>query len=358
VSSERVCYLLKRFPRLSQTFVLNELLELERQGVDVVVVAREPSDESVVNERVAELRASVHYLPAGADHDTITAAVAVHNPSHVHAHFATWGGETALAVHRRAGLPYSFTAHATDIYRAALDGAAMVDRLAEAKAVVTVSEANRTHLESLLTAAGRRGNIKRIYNGLDLDVLQLDPKNRHSGLVVSVGRLIEKKGFPDLVTAMANLDETTRCVIAGDGPDRGSLQRQIDESGLSDRVRLVGSVSAAEALALIAQATVFALPCVISADGDRDALPTVVLESMALGTPAVSTDVNGVPEMLGQGCGAVVPQHDPAALATAIGQLLASPSRRAEIAAAARQRMTERFDIHRNVAELRVLFGV
>lgn len=358
MSSERICYLLKRFPRLSQTFVLNELLELERQDVDVVVVAREPSDEPIVNERISELRAPVQYLPAGADHDTIAATVSSHNPAHVHAHFATWGAETALAVHRRTGLPYSFTAHATDIYRAALDGAALVDRLAEAKAVVTVSEANRKHLESLLTAAGRTGAIRRIYNGLDLDVLQPDPVERLAGLVVSVGRLIEKKGFPDLVTAMAQLDETAQCVIAGDGPDRDSLQRQIDESGLTERVRLVGAVSAAEALTLIAQATVFVLPCVISADGDRDALPTVVLESMALGTPAVSTDVNGVPEMLGEGCGVIVPQHAPAALATAIGQLLASPSRCAEIASAARQRMTERFDIHRNVAELRRLFEV
>jgi glycosyltransferase involved in cell wall biosynthesis len=352
-----VCYLLKRFPRLSQTFVLNELLELERQGVDVVIVARDPSDESVVNERVSELRAAVHYLPFGADHDAIAATVAAQTPSHVHAHFATWGGATALAVHRRTGLPYSFTAHATDIYRAAVDGDALVERLAEAKAVVTVSEANRTHLEALLAAAGRSGNVRRIYNGIDLDVLQLDPVERQPGLVVSVGRLIEKKGFPDLVTAMAQLDPTTRCVIAGDGPDRESLQGQIDDAGLTDRVRLVGAVSAAEALTLIAQATVFALPCVISADGDRDALPTVVLEAMALGTPAVSTDVNGVPDMLGEGCGAVAPQHDPAALAAAIGQLLASPLRRAEIAAAARQRMTERFDIHRNVAELRGLFG-
>ncbi len=354
--ASRVCYLLKRFPRLSQTFVLNELLELERQGVDVVVVAREPSVELVANERLEELRAPVHYLPTAADSNAIADVVNGLQPTHVHAHFATWGAEHALEVHRRTGVSYSFTAHATDIYRAALDRNALVDRLAAARAVVTVSEANRVHLQSLLTAAGRSGVVRRIYNGLDLDRLSIDPVERQPNLVVSVGRLIEKKGFPDLVAAVGRLDASTRCVIAGDGPDSDSLRGQVDELGLGDRVLLAGAVTANDALALIARATVFALPCVIGADGDRDALPTVLLEAMALGTPAISTDVNGVPEMLGEGCGIVVPQRDPGALATAIEQLLAAPSRRSEIAAAARARMTQRFDIRRNVAELRALF--
>ena len=354
--ASRVCYLLKRFPRLSQTFVLNELLELERQGVDVVVVAREPSVELVANERLEELRAPVHYLPTAADFDAIAEVVDGLQPTHVHAHFATWGAEHALEVHRRTGVSYSFTAHATDIYRAALDRNALVDRLAAARAVVTVSEANCVHLQSLLTAAGRSGVVRRIYNGLDLDRLSIDPVERQPNLVVSVGRLIEKKGFPDLVAAVGRLDASTRCVIAGDGPDSDSLRGQVDELGLGDRVLLAGAVTANDALALIARATVFALPCVIGADGDRDALPTVLLEAMALGTPAISTDVNGVPEMLGEGCGIVVPQRDPGALATAIEQLLAAPSRRSEIAAAARARMTQRFDIRRNVAELRALF--
>jgi colanic acid/amylovoran biosynthesis glycosyltransferase len=355
VAGTRVCYLLKRFPRLSQTFVLNELLELERQGVDVVVVAREPSDESVGNSRVVSLRAEVHYLPS-ASPDAIAALVTAQQPTHVHAHFATWGAEAALAVHRRTGLPYSFTAHATDIYRAALDGDALIERMAAARAVVTVSDANRQHLESLLAAAGRDGVVRRIYNGIDLEALRPDPLSRQQGLVVSVGRLIEKKGFPDLVAAMSRLGVDVECVIAGDGPDRRALEQQIDEAGLAQRVRLAGAVSTADALALIARAAVFALPCVISADGDRDALPTVLLEAMALGTPAVSTDVNGVPEMLGEGCGAVVGQHDPDGLAAAIDRLLASPAQRNAVAAAARQRMVERFDIRHNVAELKALF--
>jgi glycosyltransferase involved in cell wall biosynthesis len=278
-------------------------------------------------------------------------------PTHIHAHFATWGAATALAVHRRTGIPYSFTAHATDIYRASIEADGLVERLAGARAVVTVSEANRVHLESVLAAAGRSGVIRKIYNGLDLEKLTVSLSDREPGLVVSVGRLIEKKGFPDLLAAMAQLDSGARCVIAGDGPDREQLQRQINLLGLGDRVRLAGAISAADSLALIAGATVFALPCVISADGDRDALPTVVLEAMALGTPAVSTDVNGVPEMLGEGCGIVVPQHDPDSLAVALRQLLASSARRSNIAQAARQRMTERFDVRRNVADLRSLFG-
>jgi len=353
----RICYLLKRFPRLSQTFVLNELLELERQGVGVTIVARSDSGESLAHGRLRELQAPVTYVGRD-DADAFAEAVVATGAAHLHAHFATWGARAALAVHRRTGIPYSFTAHATDIYRAGLDLASLAERIAEARFVVTVSDANRAHLEGVLAAAGRRGTVRRIYNGLDPDALTPPAGPREPGLVASVGRLIEKKGFADLVAAMALLGSGSHALVAGEGPDRPTLEERIAALGLGDRVELCGAVTSEDALALIGRAEVFALPCVITPDGDRDALPTVILEAMALGTPCVSTDVNGVPEMLGADgrAGLIVPQRDPAALAAAIDRLQADPELRARVGAAARARMRQRFDIRRTVGELRERF--
>ena len=358
MAAPRVCYLLKRFPRLSQTFVLNEILELERQGVDVVVVARSPSGEDGRNPRLDLLRAPVRHMGDRATPDEIADAVAELRPDHVHAHFATWGAAAALAVHRRTGIPYSFTAHATDIYRAGLDPGALVDRLASAAFVVTVSDANVAHLTDLLDAGGRAGRIVRIYNGLDLEAVPRSDAPREAGLVASVGRMVEKKGFPDLIAAMDHAGPGARLVIAGDGPDRAALEALVARLGLGERVSMPGAVTPDEALALIARAEVFALPCVVGADGDRDALPTVLLEAMALGTPCVSTPVNGVPEMLADGaCGVLVPQRAPDRLGTAIGELLADAARRRRLADAAHEWMRYRFDIRRNVARLAELFA-
>src|SRR4051812_12986563 len=305
----RVAYLLKRYPRLSQTFVLNEMLELERQGVEVVVIARDGSGEAIAHPATALLRAHVHYLreidPREERWDDIAADVLRGlGVDHVHAHFATWAAGAAMRAARRAGIPYSFTAHATDIYRDTVDTGALVERMAGASFVVTVSDCNRRHLDGLLAGAGRDGRVVRLYNGLDLERLRPAAGPRTPGLVVAVGRLIEKKGFADLVEAtriLATGATDLRTVIVGDGPERGRLEAQIARAGLRDRVELVPALAQDEVLALIGSATAFALPCVIGADGDRDGLPTVLLETMALGTPAVSTTRAGGPGVVGGG---------------------------------------------------------
>jgi colanic acid/amylovoran biosynthesis glycosyltransferase len=362
----RVAYLLKRYPRLSQTFVLNEMLELERQGVEVVVIARDGSGEAIAHPATKRLRARVHYLrelePREERWDDVAAALLrALRVDHVHAHFATWAAGAAMRAAQRAGVPYSFTAHATDIWRDTVDTDALVERMAGASFVVTVSEANRRHLDGLLARAGRRGRVVRLYNGLDLDRLRPAGGPRERGVVVAVGRLIEKKGFADLVDATRILDargRAPRTVIVGDGPERGRLEAQIAAAGLAGRVELVPALTQDEVLGLIGSATAFALPCVIGADGDRDGLPTVLLEAMALGTPAVSTTVPGIPEMIeDRVSGLLVGQRDPAALARALDCLLASAALRERLAARALDTMHERFSIRRNVAELAAGFA-
>jgi len=361
-----VAYVLKRYPRLSQTFVLNEMLELERQGVEVVVIARDGSGEALAHPATKRLRARVHVLrelePREEQWDDVTAALLrALRVDHVHAHFATWAAGAAMRAAQRAGIPYSFTAHATDIYRDTVDTGALVERMAGASFVVTVSECNRRHLDGLLDDAGRSGRVVRLYNGLDLERLTPAAGARTPGLVVAVGRLIEKKGFADLVEATRLLvvqGSDLRTVIVGDGPDRERLAAQIARAGLHDRVELVPALAQDEVLALIGSATAFALPCVIGADGDRDGLPTVLLETMAVGTPAVSTTVAGVPEMIQDGVsGLLVGQRDPAALAGALDRLLASGALRERLAAGALAAMHERFSICRNVGGLAAEFA-
>jgi glycosyltransferase involved in cell wall biosynthesis len=362
----RVCYLLKRYPRLSQTFVLNEMLELERQGVDVVVLARDGSGEPIAHPATQLLRAPVHYLrelePSEDRWDEAAAALLrALGVDHIHAHFATWAAGAAMRIGSRAGLPYSFTAHATDIYRDSVDVPALVERLSRASFVVTVSEANRRHLQGLLDDAGRSGRVLRIYNGLDLERVRPYAGDRRERTVVAVGRLIEKKGFTDLVEAARRLaarGEDLRVVIVGDGPERAALEAQIERGGLTGRVELVPALTQEDVLRLIGSATVFALPCVIGADGDRDGLPTVLLEAMALGTPVVSTTVAGVPEMIDhERSGLLVEQRDPGALADALSRLLGTPELRERLAGRALEIMRERFSIRANVAQLGAHFA-
>jgi glycosyltransferase involved in cell wall biosynthesis len=354
-------YLLKRFPRLSQTFVLNELLELERQGADVAVVARAGADEAIGHEAVRSLRAPVDYLPPPRGDAEIVAAVRRYSPAHVHAHFATWGARAAHRAGTVTGVPYSFTAHARDIYGDHVDREALVERIAGARFVVTVTEFNRRHLEQLMRDAGEPARIVRLYNGVDLDALSPTGTDRDPDLVVGVGRLIEKKGFDDLVAAITTVRQSrpaVRCTIVGDGPDHAALEAQIASLGLEEHVTLAGAMPAQEVAALVQRASVFALPCVVAADGDVDALPTVIIEAMALGTPVVSTAISGVPEMVEhERSGLLVGERDKDALATAIARLLDDPAERASFAQAGREIARERFDLRCNVARLRELFS-
>ena len=393
-----VAYLIKMYPRFSETFILAELLELERQGATLQVFSLKKPDDGIFHADVARLRARVTYLPESplldpgsfaAAHRELLAAdprryaralgaalrrgraatlkhflqagwIAVRlrraGIAHVHAHFASGPAAVALHLHRLTGITYSFTAHAKDIYIQDVDREELAAKLRAARFAVTVSDYNREHLSRL--AGG--GRLVRIYNGLDLE--RFAPNGaapEEPPLVLAVGRLIEKKGFADLVEACARLrDEGRRfrCRIVGKGELRGALRRRIAELGLEDVVELAGPLPREALLELYPRASVLVAPSVVGADGNRDGLPTVLIEAMALGVPVVSTDVTGIPELVEDGrTGLLVAQHDPAALAAAIGRLLADSAGAAALAAAGRERVQRRFDLRANVAQLREL---
>lgn len=355
-------YVLKRFPRLSQTFVLEEVLELERQGLDLAVLAaRGPGGP--VPARATRVTAPVEYLPADVPEDVDAAAdwfaerIRSLGVGHVHAHFAGWASQVAAIAATHVGVGFSFTAHATDIYRDSVDESALAARIEAASFVVTVSEANRAHLGGLLERHGRHGRLVRIYNGVDAGRLRPRPAPPEPATVVAVGRLVEKKGFDVLVDALSLLRDDgveAQATLVGDGPLRQSLEARVAAAGLGDRVHLVGARSHEEVVDLLGRSVVLAMPCVVAGDGDRDGLPTVILESMALGTPVVSTRVSGVPEMVDDGrSGLLVEQRDPVALAAALKDVLTDAALRQRLATAARDVVTERFDLATNVATLR-----
>ena len=222
-----------------------------------------------------------------------------------------------------------------------------------------MSDFNLHHLrESYPDAAA---NILRIYNGLDLDSFRYQAPRERVSLVLAVGRLVEKKGFIDLVDACAELSRLGcdfKCRIIGEGELEGVLRTRIESQGIGSVVELAGARPQTEVIELTRQAATLAAPCVVAPDGNRDGLPTVLLEAMALGTPCVSTDVTGIPEVIRNGeTGLVVPQRDPQALAQALRRLFDDVSMRLRLAERARQLVESEFDIHINSRRLREVFG-
>lgn len=388
----RLAYLLKKFPRLSETFVLTELLGQEEQGIDLAVLSRRPPDDELRHPELARLRAPVEVLPGRSSLDPwgelfdpegrepdpgdwsrlggavrelrpllgprvpIVVAEALHvrrrlaelGAEHVHVHFATESAVVAWLVRRLGGPPYSITAHAKDLYRGTVRPELLELLVGGSAFTVTVCDANVAHLRGMLSpAAGAR--VRRLYNGLALERFPYVEGPRDEGHVLAVGRLIEKKGFDVLLDALAILrDRGVRvgATLVGDGDDREELEARARALFLGpERLCMTGPLDQGAVRELLSHATVFALPCVIGADGNRDALPTVLLEALAHGLPSISTPVTGVPEILADGAaGKLVPQRDPVALADAIAALLADPSRRAELARAGRARAEALFD--------------
>jgi colanic acid/amylovoran biosynthesis glycosyltransferase len=220
---------------------------------------------------------------------------------------------------------------------------------------VTVSDFNRDYLRDLLGDVP--GEVRRLYNGIDLSLFRAAAAApRDVRRIVAVGRLVEKKGFADLIAACGLLRDSGvefRCEIIGQGPLESTLRSQIASLGVEEYVTLIGPRPQDEVLQAYQGAAIFALPCIVGADGNRDGLPTVLLEALATGAACVSTDVTGVPEILThERDGLIVPQNDPAALAAALTRLLNDAELRARFARAGRARVERDFDVRQNVATL------
>ncbi|MGH8966799.1 MAG: glycosyltransferase, partial [Actinomycetes bacterium] len=327
--SERVIYVVRSWPRLSQTFIVNEVLALERRGVDLVVFSLVRSGEDRVQPQVADVRAPVHYLEDeplplaarvrrqlgwfraapvryarvlwfclrnpglaagygecstldGFRHAVRIVAMlddmrrAGQEPVHVHAHFAHDPALVGMLVARLSGLPFSFTAHARDLVE--IPGSSLAARTAEATAVVTCCEANAAYIDSAVPMAGRPP-VLVIHHGVEL--ARFTPARKPPATLpslVSVGRLVEKKGYADLLHALARLKATGApfsCRIYGDGPLRAELTGLRDCLGLQQQVELVGARSTGEIVAALRGADAFVLTPRVVEGGDRDGIPNV-----------------------------------------------------------------------------------
>lgn len=396
----RVAYILKMFPRFSETFILSEILELERGGMDLQIYSLKQPNDGRFHADVKHVKAPVEYVPLVA-WSSIKAYAQPHlevfgwNPgrylktafrvakkrrwgavkrflqagfiaprlkrdgvTHVHGHFASSATSVAHYLHQLMDMGYSFTAHAKDIYIETVSEDVLIKKMKHARFVVTVSDYNNAHLARLAPNA----MITRIYNGLDLD------RFTHSGqhemqtppLLLAVGRLVEKKGFDDLIRACAVLRDRGvdyRCEIIGTGNEESKLRDLITEFDLEESVYLVGPLPREELIERYPKASLFVAPCVIGEDGNRDGLPTVLIEAMALGVPVISTPVTGIPELVKDGeTGQLVPESSPTALADAIERGLNDPEWTGQMATTGRALVEEQFDLRQNVAQLRACF--
>lgn len=365
-------YVFERFPSFTQTFCVREILELERLGVRPLIFSIRDTREEGIRHFPPELFDRVRFLPpreeltaqvrAWKDEHLLPRAAALclrhwsdqpdkarvyeaawiakqladlgaAAPRHFHSHFAGIGARACWWLRRFIGVSTSFTAHANDIFCKPEPQSPAFERLFhDAALIVTVSDFTARQLRGQYPADAAR--IQRVYNGLDLqpiiDARSRADRSRAAGGLLSVGRLIEKKGYPDLITACGLLRDqgiAFRCRIVGEGPLKESLRRQITDLRLGDRVELTGPLGMAEIIRLLTEETqVFALACATESDGGRDNLPTVLMEAMAASLPCVSTRLAGVPEMVIENqTGLLGEEKDPAALAAHLARLLGDP---------------------------------
>lgn len=404
MSPPGLAYLVKKFPRLSETFILNELLGLERAGLRPRIFSRRVPDSEPLHPQLSDLAAEIELMPgireldpwsvlfgaAGSGRELMEKVRRVvaeggewkhpRFPSllaealylwrrcrvldirHVHTHFATDSALVARLLKRLEGPSYSLTLHAKDIYRNDTELALLDGLVGESSFAVTVCDANVEYLQERLSPAAA-GKIRRLYNGIDLDrfACVAEPGQRDPLHVLAVARLVEKKGLDVLLHALSHLAHRgsgARLTVIGDGEEGEPLRRLADQLGIAGRVDFLGAADQARVAEYMARATLFCLPCVVGEDGNRDALPTVLLEALAAGLPVVSTPVTGIPEILDGGrAGLLVPERDAEATARAIGQLLGDPMRRRELAVAGRRRAEEIFSIRANATVLAQWLG-
>jgi glycosyltransferase involved in cell wall biosynthesis len=371
------------FPKLSETFVLHDLLALENAGVRLAIFSLRRPEQPITHEALRSLRAEVRYLPELAGRQRRLAVRAtqgllvLRNPTAflrgmaaiyaspdytrlrlnqgailaaelerigappLYIHFAhkpaTIGRFAALLL----GVPFAISAHAVDVWTPTAKELRV--KVRDAQVVLCCYEEARAYLARL----GRGATpVELAYHGVAVpeDV----PPTRDGAVVLAVGRLVPKKGYSTLIKAAAVLRERNVKAsfrIAGEGPEWAALQRQVNDLGLGDMVRFLGPLTDSEVEREYHAATVFALACEEMADGNRDGIPNTVVEAMARRLPVISTTLPSVAEAVEDGVhGLLVPQRDEAGLAAAIERLLGDPELRARLGAAGRERVEERFD--------------
>ena len=391
---KKLAYIVSLFPCWSETFILNEIIALQRQGIDITIFSIRTDLEKLTHAHAREFIPRTHYpspwtmarnclywllhrpqvllsLVAMAVFarscppiirlkniwTILTACVFARlvqkeNIEHIHAHFATYPALGALAISRLCKRPYSFTAHAHDIF---LDTSLLREKISAAKNVIAISDYNRRYL---MEHCGQEVSAKTqvIHCGLDLSVWRKRSTiDRRDGLIVAVGRLTEMKGFDVLLEACALIGNSFQfdCHIVGEGPLRPKLEELIARLNLSDTVRLCGVMDAEDVQQLVAQANLFVAPSVWSDVDGQDGIPLVLMEAMALGTPVVASDISGIPELVTDEISGLLAAPESAReLADQMLRILQDPDFAAQLADKGRTVIESEFNIEKNAAML------
>lgn len=398
-------YILKGYPRISETFISNEILRLEQLGFDIVIFAMRKPRESFHHQSVKEIGAEVHYLPTHLYRNFLALllpniALLCSSPrrymralkfacrrfarnknqatfkhllqagflvnrlghlptpktiNHLHGHFAHSPTSVTMFASLLSGLPYSFTAHAKDIYTSNREQ--LREKIEAARFVVTCTRYNARYLEDIAGSAATP--IYCIYHGIDLDLFSADGARRSCSppyALLTVARLTEKKGLPVLYQALAHLQKRGvlfNHTLIGDGDDRDKILQCIDQLGLAERCRWIGTQTHEQVLDHFRRSDLFILSCQVAANGDRDGIPNVLVESLAMGVPAVSTEVSAIPELIEDGeTGLLVPPSAADRLAEATLRLLEETELRRQVIAKGQASVAEKFDNSRNIVDL------
>ena len=398
--SRRIAYLYSRYPVVSQTFCDSEMLALEARGFDLDIASINPPPSTIRHERFEQLKAEVFYPPPSkvlaafqkqqekvgewerrfgqmiARHDTqygesfkvttrarnalyFTELFLRRGVEHVHVHFANRATHTALFIKQWAGIPFSFTAHAQDFMVDLGSDELLRELCREAEFVVAVSDFSRDLLRETCPESSEK--IERVYNGLTMaDFPQAKISPQGPLRIVTIGRLIEFKGFHHLIEACAKLKESGvdyECCLIGEGPWREQLEKLAADLGVADRVEFAGVQTQEQVKGRLEESDVFALPCIVDSKGASDILPTVITESMACSLPIVSTKLVGVPEMVDDGeTGILVEPGDVEALAGALRKLAEDRDLARSMGKAGREKALRVFELEITSGQLAEMF--
>lgn len=398
----KVAYIMSRFPKLTETFILYEMLAMQQQGVQVEVYPLLREREEVMHPEAVQfveiahfqpfislpiIRANLHFLRKKpfvylktlwdvlrsnwGSFNFFTGVIGIFpkavffahqmradNVQHVHAHFASHPAAAGFIIHRLAGIPYSFTAHGSDLHR---DRHMLREKVAEAAFVAAISEYNRE-----LIISECRGNFREKVNvvhcGVDTEVFRARShqtpyeKGENPFLILCVGTLHEVKGQAYLIEACRQLQERGldfECHFVGDGPDKEALTELVEQARLSDKVRFHGRLTRDEIARLLLDADVLTAPSVPTSDGRREGIPVVLMEAMGSGVPVIASDLSGIPELVNdQLTGLLVPPRDAASLADALECYIKDPDLRRRLGQAGREKVVGEFDLNKTAARL------